>query len=146
MAKLQWCPNIADINEATTILTAKFRTLKHEQAYVQLEDKRMARIQGKSHGIIMSRATRLMLKNAKMIHNHPIGKTQLEKAIKGLSGMDVGFAAATNMKSIAVLDEDIGVRITRPKKGWAKPPLTFVKIQNSTLWGLFGDIEVWNLE
>lgn len=146
MAKLQWCPNIADIDEATKILTAKFRTLVYEQAYIELDNGKIARLQGDSTGIFIPHQVRIILANSKMIHNHPLSKTLSEKEDKGLSGMDIGFAATTNLKSVAVLDEDIGIRLTRPKNGWAKIPPRFIFMANNTLWSLFGEQEIWNLE
>ena len=145
MAKIQWCPQIANIEEATQILTNKFRQLKYEQSYIEMSNGNVGRIQGDALGIFIKHATRLRMKNAQMIHNHPMGVTPEEIECKGLSGMDVGFAATYNLKSIAVLDEDIRIKLTRPKKGWPPHDIMMSWWANNLDWELWGDVEIWNL-
>ena len=142
MSKPQWRPDLLSMTQAQAELTKKYLTLKHEQAYIQFENGRIARFQGGKLSIDLTNLTlQKTLVNAHMIHNHP-AETALGTI--GLSGYDMGFAATTNMKSIAVLDEGQGIRVTRPDIGWLN--VTYFMLAytpNNLKWEHFGEVELW---
>ena len=145
MTKIQWCPDIANIEEATNILTAKFQHLKYEQAYIEFDNGKIGRIQGGKDSINPTHKIRQMLQNAQMIHNHPTPNEHPRQNLIGLSGTDIGFAAALNLKSIAVLDTNKGIKITRPKEGWKHIAAMLTFLTNSINWEIYGKMTTWNL-
>ena len=144
MSKPQWRPDLLTMAAAQAELTKKYLTLKHEQAYIQFEDGRIARFQGGENSILLTGLEK-SLQNAHMIHNHP---TEHAPWAIGLSGFDIGFAATCNMKSIAVLDEGQGIRVTRPSKGWMKHISYFMLAykSNRLTWEKYGEVELWKTQ
>ncbi len=140
MSKPQWRPDLLTMAAAQAELTKKYLTLKHEQAYIQFEDGRIAKFQGGQHGIELEHIIKL-LKNAHIIHNHPQQINFFE--CKGLSGHDIGFVVNTNMSTMAVLDEGQGIRISRPNEGWPNTDSMLQFIPNKLTWEDWGKVELW---
>ena len=140
-SKLKWCPDIDSIEDAFPILEAKYRRLKHEQAYIEFENGKVGRAQGTQWGLQPD--FNKLIENAHMLHNHP-GHLEHDK---GLSGPDIGYTVSHNLKSMTVFDNGLAVRITRPKKGWRKTINLMLRwTENKIEWDSWGDIDTWKIE